>query len=243
MAPAPKKEVESLDKINSLSALLTACFTVETPGLDAEIVSLSNSFNGETKVFQLGDPTKAVYTDRPGEDLNEKVTGYPTVSSSGRLRIRHQSLDYLLENQQMTDSKLNYGIIMHDVLRQITHKSDQSKAILDLVRSGRISEEESKKVEAEMEYFWNLPEVDSWFGSDARVLNETTILIPNGEQYRPDRVVIRGKEATIVDYKFGEKESRTYLKQVKQYMNLIAEMGYETSGFVCYVSLRKVEKV
>jgi len=94
-----------------------------------------------------------------------------------------------------------------------------------------------------MEYFWNLPEVDSWFGSDARVLNETTILIPNGEQYRPDRVVIRGKEATIVDYKFGEKESRTYLKQVKQYMNLIAEMGYETSGFVCYVSLRKVEKV
>jgi len=243
MAPAPKKEVESLDKINSLSALLTACFTVETLGLDTEIVSLSNSFNGETKVFQLGDPTKAVYTDKLGEDLNEKVTGYPTVSSSGRLRIRHQSLDYLLENQQMTDSKLNYGIIMHDVLRQITHKSDQSKAILDLVRSGRISEEESKKVEAEMEYFWNLPEVESWFGSDARVLNETTILIPNGEQYRPDRVVIRGKEATIVDYKFGDKESRTYLKQVKQYMNLIAEMGYETNGFVCYVSLRKVEKV
>jgi len=243
MAPAPKKEVESLDKINSLSALLTACFTVETPGLDTEIVSLSGSFNGETKVFELGEPTKTVYNEKPSEDQNEKVTGYPTVTSLGRLRIRHQSLDYLLENQQMTDSKLNYGIIMHDILRQITHKSDQSKAIFDLVRSGRISEDESKKVEAEMDYFWNLPEVESWFASDARVLNETTILIPTGEQYRPDRVVIRGKKATIVDYKFGEKESKTYLQQVKQYMNLIAEMGYETSGFVCYVSLRKVEKV
>jgi len=75
------------------------------------------------------------------------------------------------------------------------------------------------------------------------VLNETTILTPRGEQYRPDRVVINGNKASIVDYKFGDKESKVYIQQVKQYMNLIAEMGYETSGFVCYVSLGKVEKV
>jgi len=46
-----------------------------------------------------------------------------------------------------------------------------------------------------------------------------------------------------VDYKFGDKESKTYLQQVKNYMDLITEMGYQTQGFVCYVSLRKVEKV
>ena len=45
------------------------------------------------------------------------------------------------------------------------------------------------------------------------------------------------------DYKFGDKESKTYLQQVKHYMNLISEMGYQTTGFVCYVTLRKVEKV
>ena len=243
MAPAPKKEVESLDKINSLSALLTACFSVETPGLDAEIISLAKEYNSETKLFELGDSTKVIYNEAQGSDSNEKINNYPSVSSSDRLHIRHQSLDYLLENQHLTDSKLNYGIIMHDILQQIKRKSDQTKAILDLVRSGRISVEDSKKVEEEMQHFWNLPEAESWFADDARVLNETTILIPNGEQYRPDRVVIRGKKATIVDYKFGEKESKTYLKQVKQYMNLIAEMGYETNGFVCYVTLRKVEKV
>jgi ATP-dependent helicase/nuclease subunit A len=243
MAPAPKREVESLDKINSLSALLTACFSVETPGLDAEIISLAKEYNGEAKLFELGDSTKVIYKDVQSPSSNEKINNYPSVSSSDRLRIRHQSLDYLLENQHLTDSKLNYGIIMHDILQQITRKSDQSKAIMDLVRSGRISEEDSKKVEEEMQHFWNLPEAESWFADDVRVLNETTILIPTGEQYRPDRVVIRGNKATIVDYKFGEKESKTYLKQVKQYMNLIAEMGYETSGFVCYVTLRKVEKV
>jgi ATP-dependent helicase/nuclease subunit A len=243
LSPAPKKEVEGLDKINSLSTLLTTCFQVNTPGLDAQFIPLANSFNEQKKLFELGEPTQAVYRDKPSTDINEKVNNYPSVSSSDRLHIRHQSLDYLLENQQLTDSRLNYGIIMHDILKQITHKSDQQNAIADLVRSGRISEDESKTVEEELQHFWNMPETENWFLPDARVLNETTILIPTGEQYRPDRVVIRGNEATIVDYKFGDKESKTYLQQVQQYMNLIAEMGYSTSGFVCYVSLKKVERV
>lgn len=243
MAPAPKKEVESLDKINSLSALLTACFSVETPGLDAEIIPLSKAYDEVSKVFSLGESTPIIYKDVLDSGSNEKINNYPSVSSSDRLRIRHQSLDYLLENQQLTDSRLNYGLIMHDILRNITRKSDQQKAIQGMVREGRINEKESKTVEQEMEKFWNLPGTENWFAEDVRVLNETTILIQTGEQYRPDRVIIKGNEATIVDYKFGDKESKTYIQQVKQYMNLIAEMGYQTSGFVCYVSLGKVEKV
>ena len=243
MAPAPKKEVESLDKINSLSALLTACFSVETPGLDAEIIPLSKTYDDVSKIFSLGESTPIIYMDALDSGSNEKINNYPSVSSSDRLRIRHQSLDYLLENQQLTDSRLNYGLIMHDILRNITRKSDQQKAIQGMIREGRISENESKTVEQEMDKFWNLPETENWFADDVRVLNETTILIPTGEQYRPDRVIIKGNEATIVDYKFGDKESKNYIKQVKQYMDLIAEMGYQTSGFVCYVSLGKVEKV
>jgi len=243
IAPSAKKEVESLDKINSLSALLTACFSVETPGLDAEIIPLSKSFDDVSKVFSLGEPITAVYKEAPSSGSNEKINNYPSVSSADRLRIRHQSLDYLLENQQLTDSRLNYGLIMHDILRNITKKTDQPKAIRAMIREGRISEVEGRTVIDEMEKFWNLPETESWFSDDVRVLNETTILIPTGEQYRPDRVVILGNEATIVDYKFGDKESKTYLQQVKQYMTLIAGMGYQTSGFVCYVSLGKVEKV
>ena len=243
MAPAPKKELESLDKINSLSALLTACITVETPGLDAEIIPLSKSFDDVEKVFSLGEPIQAIYKEVPDSGSNEKINNYPSVTSSDRLRIRHQSLDYLLENQQLTDSRLNYGLIMHDILRNITRKADQGNAIQTMIRDGRISQLESETVVSEMEKFWNLPETEAWFAADARVLNETTILIPTGKQYRPDRVVIKGNDSTIVDYKFGDKESKTYIQQVKQYMNLISEMGYQTSGFVCYVSLGKVERI
>ena len=243
MSPAPKKEPDSLEKINSLSALLTACFSVNTPGMDNEIISLYEPYNNQTKSFELGEPPHPVYVSQPDTGNNEKVTEYPSVSSSERLSIRHQSLDYLLENQHLTDSRLNYGIIMHDILRQIRTQSDQPNAILEMVRSGRISEDESEIVKDELQHFWNLPETEDWFAGDVRVLNETTILIPSGEQYRPDRVVIRGKEAIVVDYKFGDKVSKTYIQQVKRYMDLISEMGYQTNGYVCYVSLKKVEKV
>jgi ATP-dependent helicase/nuclease subunit A len=243
LAPAPKKEVEGLDKINSLSALLTSCFQVVTPGLDEQIIPLTTSYDRENKLFELGEPTVPIYKEKPNTDINQKIHIYPSESYVNRLRIRHQSADYWLQSQQMSDSKLNYGIIMHDLLKQIVRKSDQPKAILDMVRSGRINEAEGKVVEADLEAFWQLPETERWFAADNRVLNETSILLPNGTQYRPDRVVIKDNLATVVDYKFGDKESVHYNRQVQTYMDLIAQMGYQTCGYVCYVGLKKVEKV
>ena len=243
VARAPEKELETLSDINTLSSLLKVCFSENTQLLDSEFISLSKSFNEASKEFTLGEPLVAFFKQATDSSLNEKINNYPTVSSSDRLRIRHQSLDYLTENQRITDSRLNYGIIMHDILRNIKQKSDQPNAIASMIREGRISREEAETVIIEMEKLWRLPETENWFANGSRVLNETTILTPSGEQYRPDRVVINGKEATIIDYKFGDLESKTHTRQLKQYMTLITEMGYKTSGYIWYVSLGKIEKI
>ena len=238
LAPAPKKEIESLDKINSLSALLIACLSNESPGLIKEVIKLENNF--ENNSFSLGEPTQAIYNETVAFTVNEKINQYPSIKSNDRLRIRHQSLNFLLENQQLTDSRLNYGLIMHDILKQIKRKSDQNNAIDTLIREGRISVSESKTVEEEMQKFWELPGTESWFTDNVKVLIETTILTPDGNQYRPDRVIINGKNATIIDYKFGENMKESYIKQVKHYMILIDEMGYHSEGYICYVSLQKI---
>jgi len=47
----------------------------------------------------------------------------------------------------------------------------------------------------------------------------------------------------VIDYKFGQKESKYHLAQVKEYMDLIAQMGYQTKGYVCYAELGKVVEV
>ncbi len=243
MAPEPKNEVEGTEKINSLSVLLTACFQLKMADSDTSNIQLNALYNEDRKVFELGMPTIAVYHDKPNTDINDKVNNYPSTSSSDRLRIRHQSTDYWLESQNLTDSRLNYGIIMHDILKQIKTQTDQPIALLDMVRSGRISEKEKTLIELQFKSFWNIPETTYWFNKKANVRNECTILTPEGENYRPDRVIFDKEKATVIDYKFGDIEKNNHLKQVLHYMNLISTMGYLVEGYVCYVSLGKVVKV
>ena len=108
---------------------------------------------------------------------------------------------------------------------------------------GLVAEADLPLVRGELERFWRLPHVDEWFAPDAVVMNEATILTPDGRQYRPDRVVLRGGVATVVDYKFGDRERPAYHDQVRQYMRLVGQMGYRVRGFLCYVSLGKVVEV
>ena len=57
-------------------------------------------------------------------------------------------------------------------------------------------------------------------------------------------VMINGNEAVVVDYKFGEKQEKRHYSQVKNYLKLIRQMGYEkVSGFLWYVELNRVEAV
>jgi ATP-dependent exoDNAse (exonuclease V) beta subunit len=240
---APQKEVTELAKMNSLSALLATSFQVQNNS--NKLISLSDHYSNDEKIFTLGDEARRHEgaKARKEEEKNEKISDYPTVSTSDRLKIRHQSLDFKLENQSLADSRLKYGTIMHRILQEIHQKSDQKIVIQNFVQNGFINEEESRIISQEFEEFWKIPEVDNWFSTDAKILNEATILTPQGGLYRPDRVIISEKTATVIDYKFGENESKSHLTQVRRYMDLISEMNYETYGFVCYVNLGKVVEV
>lgn len=245
LAPLVESKSCEITKISSLAGLLLHSFknVINENTININILNLTQNFNNENKTYDLGEPTSCKYEELKTDSSNEKLNLYPSVNTGNRLQIKHQSLDYWLENQQLTDSRLNYGIIMHDILRKITRKTDQDNAVNEMIREGRINYDESNIVAKEMEKFWALPETVNWFSDEVSVLNEATIITPKGELYRPDRVVFSDKKAIVIDYKFGNNELEKYNQQVKSYMELISEMGYEASGYVCYVSLGKVVEV
>ena len=46
----------------------------------------------------------------------------------------------------------------------------------------------------------------------------------------------------IIDYKFGEEHKSQYEKQVKNYMNLLENMGYNNiRGFIWYIEKNKIK--
>lgn len=80
-----------------------------------------------------------------------------------------------------------------------------------------------------------------WFAPEWRVLNERTILFSQDELYmtkRPDRVIVNGRQAIIIDYKTARgavKRTKSgklsapaeNVSQIKDYERLLSEMGYE----------------
>ena len=61
---------------------------------------------------------------------------------------------------------------------------------------------------------------------------------------RPDRVMIKGNKAVVVDYKFGSEKSKLHHKQVANYMNLLHQMGYTSiEGYIWYLSMGEIVKV
>ena len=57
------------------------------------------------------------------------------------------------------------------------------------------------------------------------VRNEQDILSSSGHWVRPDRVVTRGSEAVLIDFKTG-KEDIKHADQLHDYSLLLQEMGY-----------------
>lgn len=77
-----------------------------------------------------------------------------------------------------------------------------------------------------------------WFDGTYRVLNEASIVDDQGEIRRPDRVLLSksGERVIVIDYKFGQKRP-AHLRQVREYMCLLQQMGYPAvEGWIWYVT-------
>ena len=60
---------------------------------------------------------------------------------------------------------------------------------------------------------------------------------------RPDRVMTDGQRTIVVDFKFGHPRDE-YLFQVREYMQLLADMGHHNvEGYLWYVYSNKIQEV
>ena len=148
------------------------------------------------------------------------------------------------DGQQTTEIKLSQrevGKRMHEVLSRIDDVSQLDKVLNEAREEGIINEgEDWEAITAHIREGFRNPLVASWFKAENIVYNECNIAGINKDGQpdvlRPDRVVINGKNITVIDYKFGHP-SHHYYDQVKDYMGLMKQMypDYEVKGYLWYV--------
>ncbi len=153
-----------------------------------------------------------------------------------KLRYHHPDAFLNLSQDEIIQQKTTMGSIAHEVLEYCQKADDLDAAIDRVVRSGRLDKTAGYDLKMTLEQAMEMPEVRDWFYGDYQVLAEREILMPNGDVIKPDRVMIKGNCAIIVDYKFGKVHHSKYQKQLEKYASAIQEMGYDkVDAYLWYV--------
>ena len=185
------------------------------------------------------------WVDGPTPPASDSPAAAPIMRSLPSVRPDERM--YLsLSGHSFDDAQRDYGVLMHDLLSRIRTVDDLPSAIAAKVSAGEIDRRSSQTLETRMRALLSDASVSAWFDGTMTVLTEAEILSGDGRSRRPDRIMISadGQRAVIVDYKFGQREQRRYVRQIRDYMALMRAMGYAAvSGFLWYVERGETEEI
>jgi len=143
-------------------------------------------------------------------------------------------------------SPRNFGILMHKTFQNADTETEIHRAVQAMQEDGILSPYDAAILSQRIDHALSNPTVREWFdGSWERICREQEIILPHASTTRrPDRVMIRDNRAIVVDYKFGSQEAEKNRKQLREYIQLLREMGYTVcEGYLWYVKLGEIEKI
>ncbi|MCD4760741.1 PD-(D/E)XK nuclease family protein, partial [bacterium] len=124
------------------------------------------------------------------------------------------------------DRNKEWGNLVHALLANIITYDDVENAVEDFFIKGIIDKTEKDKLLEKIIQLVMDTKVKPFFEKNLNIKTETEILLPNGQTFRPDRLILSGNKAIVIDYKTGKSEEK-HKKQINHYARLIEEMGYK----------------
>lgn len=205
-----KKEVASVEAASSYSELFQW------------YVQQANISEKETGVYTIGTfPSKEIktssestenyisYVTRPKGD-----TGFTISTKSGRM----------WDDERM--EAIEMGNLIHFALSQIETIDDVDIVLERLEIDGHFPKESASDIKQKIMAVVNHPKLKDLFLDNVHILNEQEILTTDGLSLRPDRIIIDGNQATIIDYKTG-KPSPKHKEQIANYADILKAMDYK----------------
>jgi ATP-dependent exoDNAse (exonuclease V) beta subunit len=207
----------------------------------SESLQMRHFWNEETHTFRMGQIVK----QEPGQDdaALYALEPYDTGTWHNKISIRRQADILSHEGMIDTGEKINYGILLHDILSKV-YRKDQLQSVLEAEENaGNITSKDKDRLSHMMQELWNLEKVNDWFTGGWEIKTEVPVLPMKGHLSRLDRVMIKDNMAIVVDYKSGARR-HSDTDQVKNYMNILDQMGYDrVEGYVLYLTNKELIKV
>ena len=230
---------KSTESISDIVPLLTVAANSYFP--DAEICSDVDGVR--RKIHRHG--TKLHIKEREAKRGADSVVLNDYTSHLPEVKVHYRSRRFADEGISFSNASLRLGIRLHRVFEGAVVFDDLMRNITRMENDALISPAEARDIRENVAKFMTNDVVCEWFSDRWDDVKCEAEIVASGEVRRPDRVMISGRRAVVVDYKFGDKRSARYLEQVNEYMDLLHKMNLydEIEGYVWYVNLGEINKV
>ena len=230
-----------LDNINLLYVTLTRAKkelfiiskhnTKETTNKGGNL-TYSDLFITYLKSKSMWTDEKHNYTFGKTTDANTTTIDKKNVINFISCKRENHNLSLLTKSGKMWNTTqqeaIEKGNLIHLVLSKINYKRDIESAFKDLIYSNEISENQAKNIKPLVKSVINSDELCDYFEDVYRIYNEQAILSEDHKTYIPDRICLKNKTATIIDYKTGIPNLQ-HEKQIKKYGSLLEKMNFTIS--------------
>jgi len=169
--------------------------------------------------------------------------------SQVHFRQSQESTQYMQESDDTVDTDTNteqidFGLLCHDIFAHIA-RADEAQQVIDNYREQGLiaSDEQYNKISTLIRQALSNEQMQQWFDGSWQLMREATILSP-AAIIRPDRVMIRGDKAVVLDYKFTNQHRKSYTEQVRDYISALERMGYkQVEGWLWFAYGNRLERV
>lgn len=179
------------------------------------------------------------------KQINQEIVSYDNRLTS---RQSHNLIRFLASSPEEIEETeyMDKGELLHDIMSTLITGEELEKELTKKQMEGIIgSDNEKEEIRKLITRALANPKAQPWFDKRYKIITECSILYRDGRQKscRPDRVIIDGDNAVVVDFKFG-KERPKHVKQVQDYMSYLALMGYRNvKGYLWYVYKNHISEV
>lgn len=247
-SPLPKKG--ELEKLSRISDLLFHIYQNNNnySKYDDNLyyTDISKYWNNNDFCFEINGDV-IIPNNIEDEYITHELNNYTSESIKERLHIKLNNADYFdfQEKEDINEfAPISKGNIIHSVFENIVTIQEIDKAIHKLVVDGKISSKQVISIKNEIEQLFINEEVIDWFSGKWDIIMERDIMTDKGDIIRPDRIMIKDKEAIIIDYKSGKDKLKSYNKKMAIYCQTLRGMGYlSVKGYIWYLRDNTLEEV
>ncbi|MFT4022414.1 MAG: UvrD-helicase domain-containing protein [Flavihumibacter sp.] len=168
----------------------------------------------------------------------ESISLAPRVATGGvDSRTDPAPENWLLETAASYEQTL--GRLLHLALERIPHHRETGNVLMKMRNEGLLTDVQLPALREKLEKVWQQPDLAKWYKGDYKVISERPILLQGGAVRRPDKVFYNDEETILIDFKFTRMATTAHTKQLEEYRDLLAQMGFPAVQAYLYYGLQE----